>query len=60
MRLERVQPGDVVRCSIKGPGIWGEVTEIKEGMVYFRPLCPAAGWRHATARKQPPRPGVLA
>ena len=52
MRLERVQPGDVVKASIKGrTGIWGEVTEIKEGTVYFRPLCPATGWRHASARE---------
>jgi hypothetical protein len=52
VRLDRVQPGDVVRCSIKGrSGIWGEVTEIKDGTVYFRPLCPATGWRHASARE---------
>ena len=44
MKLERVQPGDVVRCAIKGrTGIYGEVTEIKDGIVYFRPLCPATG-----------------
>ena len=52
MKLERVEPGDVVRCAIKGrTGIWGEVTEIKDGMVYFRALCPATGWRHASARE---------
>jgi hypothetical protein len=52
MKLERVQPGDVVRCAIKGrTGIWGEVTEVKDGIVYFRPLCPATGWRHASARE---------
>ena len=52
MRLDRVSPGDVVRCSIKGrTGIWGEATEIKDGIVYFRPLCPATGWRHASARE---------
>ena len=51
MRLDRVQPGDVIKASIKGrTGIWGEVTEIKQGVVYFRPLCPATGWRHASAR----------
>jgi hypothetical protein len=50
--LDRVQPGDVVKASIKGrTGIWGEVTEIKEGTVFFRPLCPATGWRHASARE---------
>ena len=52
MRLDRVQPGDVIKASIKGrTGIWGEVTEIKNGAVYFRPLCPATGWRHASARE---------
>jgi hypothetical protein len=51
MRLDRVQPGDVIKASIKGrTGIWGEVTEVKDGVVYFRPLCPATGWRHASAR----------
>jgi hypothetical protein len=52
MKLERVQPGDVVRCAIKGrTGIWGEVTEVKDGIVYFRPLCLGTGWRHASARE---------
>ncbi len=51
MKLGGVQPGDVVRCAIKGrTGIYGEVTEIKDGIVYFRPLCPATGWRHVCAR----------
>jgi hypothetical protein len=50
--LDRVQPGDVIRASIKGrTGIWGEVTEMRDGIVYFRPLCPATGWRHASARE---------
>ncbi len=52
MKPERVLPGDVVRCAIKSrTGIWGEVTEIRDGIVYFRPLCPATGWRHASARE---------
>ncbi len=52
MRLDRVAPGDVIKASIKGrTGIWGEVTEIKDGVVYFTPLCPATGWRHASARE---------
>ena len=52
MRLDRVAPGDVIKASIKGrTGIWGEVTEIRDGTVYFRPLCPATGWRHASARE---------
>jgi len=52
MKLDRVEPGDVVCCAIKGrTGIWGEVTEIRDAIVYFGPLCPAAGWRHARARE---------
>ena len=52
MMLERGQPGDLIKASIKGrTGIWGEVTEIKDGIAYFRPLCPATGWRHASARE---------
>jgi hypothetical protein len=52
MRLDRVAPGDVIKASIKGrTGIWGEVTEIKDGVVYFTPLRPATGWRHASARE---------
>ena len=52
MRLDRVQPGDVIKAAIKGrTGIWGEVTEVKDGTVYFRPLCPATGWRHAGAHE---------
>jgi hypothetical protein len=52
MRLDRVLPGDVIKASIKGrTGIWGEVTEVRDGIVYFMPLCPATGWRHASARE---------
>jgi hypothetical protein len=52
MRLDQVAPGDVIKASIKGrTGIWGEVTEIRDRTVYFRPLCPSTGWRHASARE---------
>lgn len=52
MKLEHVEPGDIIKASIKGrTGIWGEVTEVKSGTVYLRPLCPATGWRHASARE---------
>jgi len=52
MRLDRVQPGDVIKAAIKGrTGFWGEVTEVKDGPVYFNPLCPATGWRHASAHE---------
>ena len=52
MRLDRIEPGDVIKASIKGrTGIWGEVREIKDGTVYVQPLCPATGWRHAAAHE---------
>jgi hypothetical protein len=45
MRLDRVQPGDVIKAAIKSrTGIWGDVTEVKDGTVYFqRSVRPAAG-----------------
>ena len=43
--------GDVIRARIKGRSLWGEVTEVKDGIVYFSPISAAAGWRHATARE---------
>jgi hypothetical protein len=51
MRLERVALGDVIKARINGRSLWGEVTEVKDGVVYFSPLSPAAGWRHASARE---------
>ena len=42
MRLDRVQPGDVIKAAIKvRTGIWGEVTEVNDRTVYFQQLCPA-------------------
>jgi len=43
--------GDLVLVRVKGRCIYGEVEEISDGTVRFRPLCPAAGWRHASARE---------
>ena len=51
MRLARVAVGDVIKARIKGRSLWGEVTEVKDGIVYFSPISPAAGWRHASARE---------
>jgi hypothetical protein len=50
MRLERVAVGDVIKARIKGRSLWGEVTEVKDGIVHFSPIS-AAGWRHAGARE---------
>jgi hypothetical protein len=39
MRLERLQSGNIIKAAIKGrTGIWGEVTEVKNGTIYFQPL----------------------
>ena len=51
MRLDRISIGDVVLAKVKGRSIYGEVVEITDGQVNFRPLCPGAGWRHAIARE---------
>jgi hypothetical protein len=50
VKLQRIAVGDLVLCRIKGRSVYGEVLEITDGQVNFRPLCPAAGWRHANAR----------
>jgi hypothetical protein len=51
VRIERIAVGDIVLCSIGGRRIYGEVAEIKDGVVHFKPLSTAAGWRHASARE---------
>jgi len=51
VKLQRIAVGDLVLARIKGRSVYGEVLEITDGQVNFRPLCPAAGWRHATARE---------
>ena len=51
MRLERIRIGDLVLCRIKGRSVYGEVLEVTDGRVHFRPLCPAAGWHRATAHQ---------
>ena len=50
MRVDEIAAGDIVKVSIKGrTGICGEVTEIKDGVVYFSPISRGSGWRHASA-----------
>ena len=51
MRLTALASGDLVKLAIKGRNMYGEVTKVEDGVVYFRPLCPAAGWHRATARQ---------
>ena len=49
MRLDRVVAGDIVKASIGGRVVYGEVIEVRDGAVHFHPISLAAGWRHATA-----------
>lgn len=51
MRTSRIQIDDVVEVLIRGRRLLGRVTEISDGVVYFTPICPGAGWRHAKARE---------
>jgi hypothetical protein len=51
VRIDRIAVGDIVKASIKGRVVYGEVVKIVDGVVHFRPLSPAAGWRHASAHE---------
>lgn len=51
MRTGRIQSDDVVEVRVKGRCIVGRVTEVSDGVVYFNPICPGAGWRRAKARE---------
>ena len=51
MRTTRIHIDDVVEALVKGRRICGRVTEVNDGVVYFRPICPGVGWRHAKARE---------
>lgn len=51
MRVDRIQPQDLVRVKVKDRLIYGEVLAVADRVVRFRPLCPAAGWHRATARQ---------
>jgi hypothetical protein len=49
MRIDGIAAGDIVKASIGGRVVYGEVLEIRDGVVYFNPISRAAGWRHAQA-----------
>jgi len=51
MRIDRIASDDIAEARIKGRVILGRVTEIKDRRVYFDPICPGIGWRHAKARE---------
>jgi hypothetical protein len=49
VRIDGIAGGDIVKASIGGRVVYGEVLEIRNGVVYFNPISRAAGWRHATS-----------
>jgi hypothetical protein len=51
VKLDRIGVNDIVEVCVRGRLILGRVTEIKDGVVYFNPICPGVGWRHAKARE---------
>lgn len=51
MRTSQIQSDDIVEVLIRGGRLVGRVTAISDGVVYFNPICPGAGWRHAKARE---------
>jgi hypothetical protein len=51
MRLAQIRAGDVVLVDKKGRLIHGLVSDVDEGGVQFRPLCPNTAWFRAEARE---------
>jgi hypothetical protein len=51
VRIDAIAPGDIVKTSIGGRQIYGEVLEIRDQRVHFHPITHAAGYRHATAHQ---------
>jgi hypothetical protein len=49
VRIDAIAVGDIVKASIGGRHVYGEVLEIRDRVVYFNPLSRAAGWRPASA-----------
>jgi hypothetical protein len=45
--VDAIAAGDIVKASIGGRIVYGEVLEIRDGVVHFTPISRAAGWRHA-------------
>jgi hypothetical protein len=51
VRIDGIAVGDIVRASIGGRVVYGEVLEISAGVVHFNPISRGAGWRHASAHQ---------
>jgi hypothetical protein len=51
VRIDGIATGDIVKASIGGRVVYGEVIDVRDRVVYFTPLSRAAGWRHASAEQ---------
>lgn len=51
MRVDGIAVGDIVKASIGGRIVYGEVLEIRNRIVYFNPVSVGSGWRHASAHQ---------
>jgi len=51
LRVDGIAVGDIVKASIGGRVVYGEVLEIRSGIVYFNPISLGSGWRHASAQQ---------
>jgi hypothetical protein len=51
MRIDAIAGGDIVKASIGGRVVYGEVLEIRDRIVYFNPISRGSGWRHASAHQ---------
>jgi hypothetical protein len=51
VRVDAIAVGDIVKASIGGRIVYGEVLEIRSGIVYFNPVSVGSGWRHASAHQ---------
>jgi hypothetical protein len=51
MRIDGIAVGDIVRASIGGRIVYGEVLEIRDAVIHFNPISRGAGWRHASAHQ---------
>jgi hypothetical protein len=51
VRVDAIAVGDMVKASIGGRVVYGEVLEIRNGIVYFNPISMGSGWRHASAHQ---------
>lgn len=51
MKLDGIATGDIVKASVGGRIVYGQVLEIRDRVVYFDPISRASGWRHANAHQ---------